>query len=108
MIAADLGRAGLLASIPVCWALGLLSLAQVFAVAFTAGTLSVLFSVSDSGLFVSLVPSDQYVEGNSLIYQSRALAAVGAPARAACWYRPCPRRSRWRPTRCRSLARRSS
>jgi MFS family permease len=79
MIAADLGRAALLASIPVCSALGVLSLAQVFAVAFTAGTLSIFFTVSDAGLFVSLVPSDQYVEGNSLIYQSRALAAVGGP-----------------------------
>jgi MFS family permease len=80
MIAADLGRAALLASIPVCSALSVLSLAQVFAVAFTAGTLSVFFTVSDAGLFVSLVPSDQYVAGNSLIYQSRALAAVGGPS----------------------------
>ena len=80
MIAADLGRAALLASIPVCSALGVLSLAQVFAVAFAAGTLSIFFTVSDSGLFVSVVPSDQYVAGNSLIYQSRALAAVGGPS----------------------------
>jgi len=80
MIAADLGRAALLASIPVCSALGVLSLAQVFAVAFAAGTLSIFFTVSDAGLFVSLVPSDQYVAGNSLIYQSRALAAVGGPS----------------------------
>ena len=80
MIAADLGRAALLTSIPVCSALGVLSLAQVFAVAFAAGTLSIFFTVSDSGLFVSLVPSDQYVAGNSLIYQSRALAAVGGPS----------------------------
>src|SRR6202161_1051470 len=80
MIAADLGRAALLASIPACSALGVLSLAQVFAVAFAAGTLSVFFTVSDAGLFVSLVPSDEYVAGNSLIYQSRALAAVGGPS----------------------------
>ena len=80
MIAADLGRAALLASIPVCSALGVLSLIQVFAVAFAAGTLSIFFTVSNAGLFVSLVPSDQYVEGNSLIYQSRALAAVGGPS----------------------------
>ncbi len=80
MIAADLGRAALLASIPVCSALGVLSLAQLFAVAFAAGTLSIFFTVSDAGLFVALVPSAQYVEGNSLIYQSRALAAVAGPS----------------------------
>ncbi|HEY8046490.1 MAG TPA: MFS transporter [Streptosporangiaceae bacterium] len=80
MIAADLGRAALLASIPVCSALGVLSLAQLFAVAFAAGTLSIFFTVSDAGLFVALVPSAQYVEGNSLIYQSRALSAVAGPS----------------------------
>ena len=80
MIAADLGRAALLASIPVCSALGVLSLAQLFAVAFAAGTLSIFFTVSDAGLFVALVPGDQYVAGNSLIYQSRALAAVAGPS----------------------------
>ncbi len=80
MIAADLGRAALLASIPVCSALGVLSLAQLFAVAFAAGTLSIFFTVSDAGLFVALVPSGQYVEGNSLIYQSRALSAVAGPS----------------------------
>ena len=58
MIAADLGRAALLASIPVCSALGVLTLAQLFAVAFAAGTLSIFFTVSDSGLFVALVPGD--------------------------------------------------
>lgn len=80
MIAADLGRAVLLASIPVCSALGVLTLAQLFAVAFAAGTLSIFFTVSDAGLFVALVPGDRYVEGNSLIYQSRALAAVAGPS----------------------------
>jgi MFS family permease len=55
-------------------------LAQLFAVAFAAGTLSIFFTVSDAGLFVALVPGDQYVDGNSLIYQSRALAAVAGPS----------------------------
>jgi MFS family permease len=80
MIAADLGRAALVASIPVCSVLGVLTLAQLFAVAFATGTLSIFFTVSDAGVFVALVPSDRYVEGNSLLYQSRALAAVAGPS----------------------------
>ena len=80
MIAADLGRFAVMASIPVCWGLGLLSLGQLFAVAFCAGTLSILFNVSDATLFVSLVPADRYVEGNSLVYASRALSFVGGPS----------------------------
>ncbi len=80
MIVADLGRFGLLASIPVCYALGVLTLPQLYAVAFGAGLLSVLFNVSDATLFVTLVPPAQYVDGNSLIYASRALAFVGGPS----------------------------
>jgi MFS family permease len=37
MIAADLGRAALFASVPVCYALHVLTLAQLFAVTFGAG-----------------------------------------------------------------------
>ena len=80
MIAADLGRFLLFGSVPVCYWLGVLNLGQLFAVAFAAGTLSVLFTVSDATLFVSLVPDDQYVDGNSLIYGSRALSFVGGPS----------------------------
>ena len=36
--------------------------------------------MSDAGLFVALVPGARYVEGNSLIYQSRALSAVAGPS----------------------------
>jgi MFS family permease len=80
MIAADLGRAALLGSIPVAYALGVLTLAQLFLVAFAAGTLSTFFTVSDGTLFVSLVGSDDYLAGNSLVYQSRALSFVGGPS----------------------------
>jgi predicted MFS family arabinose efflux permease len=80
MIVADLGRAALLATVPVCYAAGVLTLAQLYAVAFAAGTLSVLFVVCDPAMFVGLVPADRYVEGNSLVYGSRALSFVGGPS----------------------------
>jgi MFS family permease len=80
MIAADVGRFALFASVPVCYALGVLTLAQLYAVAFAAGVLSVFFGVSDTTLFVALVPPQQYVDGNSLIYASRALSFVGGPS----------------------------
>ncbi|HEY2577979.1 MAG TPA: MFS transporter [Streptosporangiaceae bacterium] len=80
MIAADLGRAALLTSVPVCYALHVLTLAQLYGVALGTGTLSILFTVSDSSLSVKVMPSDQYVEGNSLIYASRAFSFVGGPS----------------------------
>ena len=48
MIACDLGRCALLGTVPVCWALGVLTLWQLFAVVFAAGTLSILFNVADA------------------------------------------------------------
>jgi MFS family permease len=80
MITADLARFVLLGSVPVCYELGVLTLGQLFAVAFCAGTMSVLFNVSNATLFVTLVPEDRYVEGNSLVYSSRALSFVGGPS----------------------------
>ena len=80
MIAADLGRAALFASIPACYALHLLTLPQLYAVTFGAGALSVMFNVSDATLFVSIVSPEQYVDGQSLIYGSRALSFVGGPS----------------------------
>jgi MFS family permease len=80
MITADLGRFALLASVPVSYACGVLTLWQLYGVAFGAGVFSVLFTVSDPTLFVSLVPEDRYVDGNSLVYGSRALSFVGGPS----------------------------
>jgi MFS family permease len=80
MIATALGRAALLASIPLAYALGVLSLAQLYVASFLIGTLSVLFFVAYSTLFVSLVPRSQYLEANSLLHGSRALSFVAGPS----------------------------
>jgi MFS family permease len=80
MIGADLGRAALLVSIPVSYEFGALTIWLLYGVAFGVGVLSVLFTVSDPTLFVSIVPDDKYLEGNSLIYGSRALSFVGGPS----------------------------
>jgi predicted MFS family arabinose efflux permease len=57
-----------------------LTLWQLYAVAFGVGVFSILFTVSEPALFVSIVPDDKYVEGNSLIYGSRAFSFVGGPS----------------------------
>jgi MFS family permease len=80
MIACDLGRFALLGTVPVCWALGVLTLGQLLVVVFAAGTLSILFNVADQTLFVSIVAPGQYVDGQSLIYGSRAMSFVLGPS----------------------------
>lgn len=80
MIGADLGRAALLLSVPVSYAFGVLTIGQLYAVAFTVGVLSVLFTVCNPGVFVGLVADDRYIDGNSLVYGSRALSFVAGPS----------------------------
>jgi MFS family permease len=80
MIVADISRAVLLASIPVCYALGALTLIQLYGVAFGAGMASTLFMACDGSVSVTIMPEDQYVEGTSLVYASRAFSFVGGPS----------------------------
>ena len=80
MIATALGRAVLLASIPLAYVIGVLSFAQLYVASFLVGTLSVLFFVAYSTLFVSLVPRSRYLEANSLLHGSRALSFVAGPS----------------------------
>jgi MFS family permease len=80
MLAADVGRAALLLSIPVAYGLGLLTIEQLYVVGFLEGTLSVFFYVAYNVLFVALVPRKDYVGAQSLLNGSRALSFVGGPS----------------------------
>ena len=80
MIIADIGRAALLATVPVAYWFGALTLAQLYVVAFLAGTLTVFFFVSVNTLFTALVPREDYLEGNSLVNGSRAFSFIAGPS----------------------------
>jgi MFS family permease len=77
LIAADLGRAALLLSVPVAAVLGGLSMGLLYAVAFGVGTLGVVFDVAYQTVFAELVDPDDYVEANSLLVGSRSVSIVG-------------------------------
>jgi MFS family permease len=79
MIACDLGRAALLVSVPVAYAFGVLGFPQLYAVAFGAGALAVVFNVSDASLFQTIVPRERFVEASSLLNGSRAFSFVAGP-----------------------------
>lgn len=79
MIAADLGRAALIASIPAAYALGVLGIGQLFVVGFLSGTLAVVFDLSWNTVFVSVARRERYVEAMALLNGSRSLAYVGGP-----------------------------
>jgi MFS family permease len=84
MVWADIGRAVLIATIPIAYALDTLTLTHLYVVAFGVGTLAALFEVANATLFVSLVPPERYVAANSLINGSRAMSFVVGPS-AAGW-----------------------
>ena len=79
MIATDLGRAALIATIPIAYAADALSMEHLYVVAFLTGTLTVVFSVASASLFTTLVRRDEYVEASSLLYGSRAFSFVAGP-----------------------------
>ncbi len=79
LIAADLGRAGLLASIPIVALLGRLSLAQLYTVAFVVGALSVIFNVAYQSFLPSVVARAHLVEGNGKLALSASVGQVAGP-----------------------------
>ena len=80
MIWADVGRALLIASVPIAFVTNTLSMAQLYIVGFLVGTLTVLFDVSWNTVFVAVVNRDRYVEAMALLNGSRSLAYVGGPS----------------------------
>jgi len=80
MISADLGRAVLLASIPVAWWLHVLTLTQLILVGLVVGVLTVFFDVAYQSFLPSLVSREKLMEGNSKLQASQSVAYVSGPA----------------------------
>jgi MFS family permease len=78
MIVADLGRAALLASIPVAYAFDALTMGQLYVVAFLTGILSMWFGVAYQTYLPSLVKKEELLEGNSKLTATDSVAEVGA------------------------------
>jgi predicted MFS family arabinose efflux permease len=80
MIAADLARAALLASIPVAAYAQRLSMIQLYVVIALAGFCTVFFDVAYQSYLPSLVKRDNLLEGNSKLAQSSAIAEIAGPS----------------------------
>jgi MFS family permease len=79
LILADIGRALLLASIPLASYLGSLHMSHLYMVALLSGMLTVCFDVAHMSLLPSLVPRENLVEGNSKLEVSRSIAMIAGP-----------------------------
>ena len=79
LIAADVGRAALIGSVPAAYAVGLLSLPQLYVVAVGGGTLSVLFEIASQAYLPSVVDRRRLVEANAKLEASRVVAQAVGP-----------------------------
>lgn len=79
LIGADVGRALLLASIPVAAMLDVLTIVQLYVVGFLVGVLTVGFDVAYQSYLPALVKRSQLVEGNSKLEISNSVAYITGP-----------------------------
>jgi MFS family permease len=79
MILADFGRAVVVASIPLAYALGILSVYWIYAAGFLQSTLTICFEAGQFAAIPSLVSRDDIVTANGRIQASYSGAAVLGP-----------------------------
>jgi len=82
LIFANLGRAVVLATVPVAALVGALSLPLLLLVAGAAGVLTVLFEVANQAYLPSLVAPERIGAANARLQASRSSAAIGGPGLA--------------------------
>jgi Na+/melibiose symporter-like transporter len=80
LIGSDIGRAVVLASMPIAAWLHVLTMTQVYVVGGLVAALSVLFDIADHAYLPSLIAREQLVEGNAKLATTDALAEIGGPA----------------------------
>lgn len=79
LIVADYARAVLLLSVPLAYFFDVLSLAQLYVVAFVAGALGVVFEVAHYAFVPSLVGRAQVMDANSKLQISHSAADAAGP-----------------------------
>jgi MFS family permease len=79
LVISDLGRALVLASIPLAAIFGMLRMEQLFVVGLLTGALTVVFDVAYQAYLPALVSRDALVEGNSKLAVSASVAQIAGP-----------------------------
>src|SRR6185436_1387103 len=77
MIAADIGRALLLLSVPIAYLLGWMRIEQLYIVAALTGVLTMFFDVAYRSSLPGLVRREHLLEGNSKLGLSESVAEIG-------------------------------
>lgn len=83
LIGGDFGRAVLLATIPLAYGLGHLTLAQLYVVGFLVGIHTVFFDVAYQAYLPQIIDRETLVEGNSKLQITVSGAAIAGPGLSA-------------------------
>jgi len=76
LVIGDLGRAAMLVSIPIAYAVGGLTIWQLYVVGFVNGLMTVFFDVADQSYLPTILERDELVEGNSKLQISQSSAQI--------------------------------
>lgn len=76
LVIGDVGRAVLLVSIPIAYALDSLTMWQLYVVGFGIGVMTVFFDVADQSYLPTILERDELVEGNSKLQISQSSAQI--------------------------------
>jgi MFS family permease len=76
LVLGDLGRAAMLLSIPIAFALDGLTIWQLYVVGFVNGCMTVFFDVADQSYLPTILERDELVEGNSKLQISQSSAQI--------------------------------
>ena len=79
LVGADLGRAALLALIPLAALMGILHLDVLYVIAFLAGILTVVFDIAITSYIPALVAREELVEANSQLQLGTSVSRVAGP-----------------------------
>jgi MFS family permease len=82
LIAGDLARAGLLASVPIAYFFDALTIWQLFGVGFLVGIATVFFDIAYQAYLPALVERQEIIDGNAKLEISRSAAQTGGPGLA--------------------------
>lgn len=82
LIGADVARAALVASLPIAWWFGALSLLQLALVGAGVGAATALFMITDNAYLPALIPKQHLEEGNAKLETTDAIAEISGPAAA--------------------------
>ena len=77
MIAVDIGRALVLATVPLAALLGMLRIEQIYLVALVVSILTIFFDIAYQSYLPGLVGKDEVMDGNSKLSASASVAEFG-------------------------------